>query len=72
MPTEIRSSSPSVVRRRTSEIMEEAGGLMQPIRIMCLDDIVRCASIAEIEEEKNENVKTLQNIFSKPEACSFG
>lgn len=45
--------------------MEGSAGLVQPIWAVSMDEIVRCIAGARIEEERNEKLTTLLNIFSK-------
>lgn len=65
MSTKIESRSQSVVHRRYSKYMEVGGALVQPIWIMSSDEIVRSNSSTGTREQRNENVTTILNNFSK-------
>lgn len=39
--------------------------LERPIWTACLDEIARCAVKVQKEEDKNEKVKTILNVFAK-------
>lgn len=65
MSTEVVSRSQSLVHRRSSKCMKEGGGVIHWIRAVCMEETIRCAASAAIEEVINENVTTLLNMFSR-------
>lgn len=54
-----------MIQRRFTKRMEEGSELAQPIWTVCLEKIVRCTASAGTEEQRNNNVTTLLNRFSK-------
>lgn len=65
MFTEVGSSLPSVVHRRSSYCMEEGGRSVQPIWTLYLNEIIACVAVVVTEEERNENITVLLNMVSK-------
>lgn len=45
--------------------IEEWGGLVQPVRTACLDEVVRCAFSRAREEKSNNHMTTLPRRSSK-------
>lgn len=61
--TEADSILPRMIHNRVSRRIGVSSALVQPSWIVCLDEIVACVDSGSREEEMNENVKLLFNVF---------
>lgn len=63
--TKVERFLQSAVHRTAFKCMKEGGRLVHLTWIACLDEIVRCVVCGKREEEVNENMDIILNMFSK-------
>lgn len=63
MCTGVMRSSRNVVHCRSSNNMEEVGGLVQPVWTVCMEEVVECVVSAGVEEGKDKNVTKVLNVL---------